>query len=152
MSSSRGFENGPAGMGAETTDPCNLGFAALFLVSGALEVGDSTEHPNREPGIFGDPLGLNQYNEEMRLKGLNNGRFAMCAAIGIISADHYIGKDATEQFGLAATGTMKGSRPWGALISGSIPLCTCSPQQSHGVHVMSPLSWAQWSHLNFSTP
>ena len=113
MSSSRGFENGPAGMGAETTDPCNLGFAALFLVSGALEVGDSTEHPNREPGIFGDPLGLNHYNEELRLEEINNSRFAMCAAIGIISADHYIGKDATEQFGLAATGTMEGQQALG---------------------------------------
>ena len=31
---------------------------------------------------------------------LNNGRFAMFAAIGIIAAELYTGKDAVEQFGL----------------------------------------------------
>ena len=31
---------------------------------------------------------------------LNNGRFAMFAALGIISAELYTGKDAIEQFGL----------------------------------------------------
>jgi len=95
-----GFENVPAGMGAVTTEPGNLGFAALFLVSGALELGVWVQSPDREPGNFGDPLGVNQYNEEMRLKELNNGRFAMFAAAGIISADLYTGLDAVEQFGL----------------------------------------------------
>ena len=31
---------------------------------------------------------------------INNGRFAMFAAIGIIAAELYTGKDAIEQFGL----------------------------------------------------
>ena len=31
---------------------------------------------------------------------INNGRFAMFAAIGIIAAELYSGKDAIEQFGL----------------------------------------------------
>ena len=31
---------------------------------------------------------------------INNGRFAMFAALGIIAAELYTGKDAIEQFGL----------------------------------------------------
>ena len=71
-----GPENVPAGMGAATTEPGNFDLAALVLVSGALELGVWTESRNREHGYLGDTLGLNQYNEEMRLKEHNNGRFA----------------------------------------------------------------------------
>ena len=49
----------------------------------------------------GCPAGLNQYTLEMRNRELNNGRMAMFAAIGIIAANVYTGKDAIEQFGLA---------------------------------------------------
>ena len=56
---------------------------------------------SQEPGNFGDPAGLNQYTLEMRNRELNNGRMAMFAAIGIIAANVYTGKDAIEQFGLA---------------------------------------------------
>ena len=38
--------------------------------------------------------------QEMREREINNGRFAMFAAIGIIAAELYTGKDAIEQFGL----------------------------------------------------
>ena len=38
--------------------------------------------------------------KEMRNKELNNGRFAMFAALGIIAADLATGKDAMQQFGL----------------------------------------------------
>ena len=38
--------------------------------------------------------------KEMREREINNGRFAMFAAIGIIVAELYTGKDAIEQFGL----------------------------------------------------
>ena len=38
--------------------------------------------------------------EEFREREINNGRFAMFAAIGIIAAELYTGKDAIEQFGL----------------------------------------------------
>ena len=38
--------------------------------------------------------------KEMREREINNGRFAMFAAIGIIIAELYTGKDAIEQFGL----------------------------------------------------
>ena len=38
--------------------------------------------------------------QEFREREINNGRFAMFAAIGIIAAELYTGKDAIEQFGL----------------------------------------------------
>lgn len=96
-----GFEKVPAGMDAVTTAPGSYGFAALVAVSGALELGVWTEDASKEPGNFGDPAGLGQYTQDMRERELNNGRFAMFAAIGIIAADFYTGKDAIEQFGLA---------------------------------------------------
>mmetsp|Transcript_58425 Transcript_58425/g.139092 ORF Transcript_58425/g.139092 Transcript_58425/m.139092 type:complete len:198 (-) Transcript_58425:120-713(-) len=94
-----GFEGVPAGLGAVTTAPGTYGFVALFLLSGAMELGVWTQDPSKEAGDFGDPLGLGQYNEEMRAKEINNGRFAMFAALGIISADLLTGKDAIQQFG-----------------------------------------------------
>jgi len=95
-----GFESVPSGLAAVTSAPGSYGMIALFLVSGALELGVWTEDPTKEPGNFGDPAGLGQYNDEMRARELNNGRFAMFAAIGIISAELLTGKDAIEQFGL----------------------------------------------------
>lgn len=53
-----GFESVPAGFGAVTTAPGSYGFVALFLVSGAMELAVWTQDPNKEPGNFGDPLGL----------------------------------------------------------------------------------------------
>ena len=51
--------------------------------------------------LFGllDPKtpGHRSHTEE---REINNGRFAMFAAIGIIAAELYTGKDAIEQFGL----------------------------------------------------
>eukprot|EP00435_Cladocopium_sp_Y103_P047420 s2379_g13.t3 len=98
-----------------------------FSMKDSTETGLRRQDPNKEAGDFGDPLGLGQYNEEFRNKArslnlslvgfpwtlmgieqhalfpargeLNNGRFAMFAAIGIISADLLTGKDAIQQFG-----------------------------------------------------
>merc|ERR1711874_132351 len=63
------------------------------------------ESPEKEPGNFGDPLGLNLnvYNTDMRSKELNNGRMAMISVLGIFAAELATGKDAIEQFGLSAT-------------------------------------------------
>ena len=94
-----GFDGVPSGLSAVTTAPGTYGFVALFLVAGALELGLWTEDPSKEPGNFGDPAGLGQYNTEMRERELNNGRFAMFAAIGQIAAELLTGKDAVEQFG-----------------------------------------------------
>merc|ERR1712127_674134 len=95
-----GFETVPSGLAAVTSAPGSYGMIALFLVAGALELGVWTEGSEKEPGNFGDPLGLGQYDEEMRARELNNGRFAMFATIDIISAELLPGKDAIEQFGL----------------------------------------------------
>jgi len=93
-----GFEKVPAGLDAVTVAPGTYGFAALFAVAGALELGAWVEDPSKEPGNFGDPVGLNQYTLEMRDKELNNGRMAMFAALGIMAANIVTGKDAIEQF------------------------------------------------------
>merc|ERR1719291_828642 len=95
-----GFKDVPTGLSAVNTPPGSYGAIALFAAAGALELGVWTESPNKEPGNFGDPVGLNQYTEEMRAREINNGRFAMFAAFGIISAELLTGKDAVEQLGL----------------------------------------------------
>jgi len=94
-----GFDAVPAGLKAAITPPGVYGFVLLFLVSGGLELAVWTQDPKKEPGNFGDPLGLGMYDEEMRAKELNNGRFAMFAALGIVAADLLTGKDAIQQLG-----------------------------------------------------
>jgi len=90
----------PAGLGAVTTGSGTTGFAALFLASGALEFTLFKQDDKKEPGNFGDPAGLGDYSTDSRNRELNNGRFAMFAAIGIIAAELLTGKDAVQQFGL----------------------------------------------------
>merc|ERR1719333_1065726 len=97
-----GFESVPSGLSAVLTPPGSYGMIALFLISGALELGVWTEDPSKEPGNFGDPLGLGQYDDEMRAREINNGRFAMFAAAGIIAAELVTGQDAVQQLGVAA--------------------------------------------------
>lgn len=84
-----GFEDAPRGIQAVTGDPSVWGFLALFLFAGGLEIGVWTEPEDysREPGDFGDPLGLAQYDKETRNKELNNGRLAMFTSLGIIAAE-----------------------------------------------------------------
>jgi hypothetical protein len=74
----------------------------LIMAIAVLETSTWTESPEKEPGNFGDPLGLDQYTEEMRTKELNNGRMAMISVLGIFAAEVMTGKDAIEQFGLSA--------------------------------------------------
>jgi hypothetical protein len=95
-----GFEKVPAGLSAVTSEPGSYGFAALFLLSGAMELAVWTQDEKKEPGNFGDPVGLGQYTEDMRNKELNNGRMAMFAAVGIVAADLLTGKDGMQQLGL----------------------------------------------------
>jgi len=94
-----GFEGVPSGLSAVNTPPGSYGAIVLFAAAGALELGPWAEKEGRAPGDFGDPLGLNQYTEDMRNRELNNGRVAMFAAIGIIAAELYTGKDAIQQLG-----------------------------------------------------
>ena len=96
-----GFENSPAGFSLMGKGEGVLGFFAIFLVSGFLELA-WREDPagEREPGNYGDPFGVQMYNDEMRMKELNNGRMAMISVLGIFAAEIATGKDAIEQFGL----------------------------------------------------
>mmetsp|Transcript_39833 Transcript_39833/g.103100 ORF Transcript_39833/g.103100 Transcript_39833/m.103100 type:complete len:241 (-) Transcript_39833:202-924(-) len=94
-----GFQDVPSGLGAVSAPPGSYGFIALFAITGALELGVWTESDDKAPGDFGDPLGLNQYNEDTRNRELNNGRFAMFSALGVIAAELFTGKDAVEQLG-----------------------------------------------------
>lgn len=94
-----GFEKVPSGLSAVNTPPGSYGFIALFGIAGFLELGPWSEQPDKAPGNFGDPLGLSQYDEDMRNRELNNGRAAMFAAMGIIAAELVTGKDGVEQLG-----------------------------------------------------
>merc|ERR1719421_2107665 len=99
-----GFEKVPAGLAAVTTPPGSYGVLALFLLSGVMELAVWTQDPKKEVGDFGDPVGLGMYDIDMRNRELNNGRMAMFAALGIISADLLTGKDGMQQLGLGALG------------------------------------------------
>lgn len=102
-----GFEDVPAGLGAVTSPPGTYGFAALFLFSGALELAlwkDDPSLPVDSIGDYGNPLQLGAgeplgESVFMRNRELNNGRAAMFAAVGIIAAELYTGKNALQQFG-----------------------------------------------------
>lgn len=94
------FWDVPKGVDAAWTPPGSYGFGFLLFFSGALELIFWAQKPFKEPGDFGDPLGFGIYDKDMRNRELNNGRAAMFAAIGIIAANLYTGKDAMEQLGI----------------------------------------------------
>merc|ERR1711869_195105 len=99
-----GFEKVPAGLAAVTTPPGSYGLIALLLLSGVMELAVWTQDPKKEVGDFGGSVGLGMYDLDMRNRELNNGRMAMFAALGIISADLLTGKDGMQQLGLGALG------------------------------------------------
>ena len=66
-----GFESVPSGLAFAVTAPGSYGFIGLFALSGALELGLWTESDDKEPSNFGDPVGFNQYTQEMRETGLH---------------------------------------------------------------------------------
>merc|ERR1712190_209271 len=90
-----GFDKVPKGIGAVLSEPGTYGFAALFLVSGALELllwKDDSSKSVDSIGDYGNPLQLGigvpmGENEHMRKREINNGRAAMFAILGIIVAE-----------------------------------------------------------------
>jgi hypothetical protein len=83
------------------------GFGILFLIAGFYELVLWQESDDRAPGDFGDPAGWSQsfpnlkFNDEVRNRELNNGRFAMFAVIGILVAEQQTGLDAVQQLDAA---------------------------------------------------
>merc|ERR1719150_512040 len=94
-----GFEKVPAGLSAVATAPGSYGFIALVAFGAGMELAVWVQDPKKEPGNFGNPVGWGSYDDDMRNKEINNGRFAMFAALGIIAADLLTGKDAVQQLG-----------------------------------------------------
>jgi len=98
-----GFQKVPHGISAVTSGGNGaIGFAALFVISGALELVFWKQDPNKQVGDFGNPLQPGAplgYNTDMRNFELNNGRFSMFAAIGIVAAEIVSGKTAVAQLG-----------------------------------------------------
>jgi len=92
------FEKAPAGLKALGSGEGVLGFLAIFVACGFLELA-WREEDYREAGNYGDPFGVKMYNEEMRTKEISNGRFAMICVLGIFAAELASGKDAIQQFG-----------------------------------------------------
>lgn len=78
------------------------GLFAVMLLASVVELLVWKQDPKKEPGNFGDPLGLGMYTEDMRNKEVNNGRFAMIAVVAMLAATQKTGKDAVEQLAFMA--------------------------------------------------
>jgi len=101
-----GFEQVPSGIEAVITPPGTYGLVALVLACGALETVVWVQDPEKEPGDFGDPLGVGQYYEEWRNREINNGRAAMIAIMGILVAELVSGKDGVDQIWTSTAGNL----------------------------------------------
>jgi len=107
-----GFENVPKGIFAVTSGNGLPGFAALFVLSGALELfvwKDDDTKPAESIGDYGNPVSFGVPlgdSPEMRTRELNNGRAAMFAAVGIIVAELLTGRDGVQQLGFDVVKTV----------------------------------------------
>merc|ERR1719352_2048978 len=96
-----GLDKVPSGVGA-FFDPTGFGgFFFLLCACGPFELAWRQEEW-REPGNYGNPFGVDMYTTDMRNKEISNGRMAMISVVGIWAAELATGKDAMQQFGLAA--------------------------------------------------
>ena len=96
-----GFEGVPKDVTAATVGNGQVGFLLVIGIIAVLEAAVFVQDDSKEPGNFGNPLPwFDDYSDEMRAREINNGRIAMFAAIGQISAGLYTGKAGLEQFGV----------------------------------------------------
>jgi len=97
----------PSGLAALQEPAAAQAFGILFLTAGFYELKFWTESESRAPGDFGDPAGWTttfggvQFDDELRNRELNNGRFSMFAVIGILVAEQWTGLDGVDQFDAA---------------------------------------------------
>lgn len=82
------------------TVPGLYAFSVFIISFFFMELAFWAQDEQRQPGDFGDPFGLGMYDDEMRNRELNNGRFAMFCTAGIIAAQLNTGKDAVQQLGM----------------------------------------------------
>jgi hypothetical protein len=101
-------KSAPSGWHALVECPeAGQGLGVLLFVAGYYEIVLWKEDPTKAPGNFGDPAGWSAtfpnvvYDSELRNRELNNGRFAMFATIGILTAEYARNLDAVEQIQFA---------------------------------------------------
>lgn len=92
-----GYEKVPNGVAAISTAPASYGWFVLLALAGFMELFVWTSDPGGEAGDYGDPLGVNMYDADMRNKELSNGRVAMITTLGILAAQMFTGKDGVDQ-------------------------------------------------------
>eukprot|EP00930_Biecheleria_cincta_P039106 TRINITY_DN268_c0_g2_i1.p1 TRINITY_DN268_c0_g2~~TRINITY_DN268_c0_g2_i1.p1 ORF type:complete len:441 (+),score=102.62 TRINITY_DN268_c0_g2_i1:73-1395(+) len=105
------YENVPSGLAAQWTEPGSNSLCLIFGLIGCLELGLGPwkEDPEK-PGDYGNPMyGDGEVSLDMQNKELNNGRFAMFAVMGIISAEIYTGSEAVQQFAVPRTASISTS-------------------------------------------
>jgi hypothetical protein len=56
-----------------------------LVLLGAMEPAIWQRDAIKDAGNFAEPVGFGQCTEDMRNKGLNNGRMAMCVVLGIVA-------------------------------------------------------------------
>mmetsp|Transcript_93369 Transcript_93369/g.166053 ORF Transcript_93369/g.166053 Transcript_93369/m.166053 type:complete len:257 (-) Transcript_93369:47-817(-) len=104
-----GFEKVPKGIFAITDGTGLIGFVALVMFSGAMEMfvwKEKENAPISNIGDYGNPfqLGLGRplgLSDEMKARELENGRAAMIATSGIIVAELLTGLDGMQQLGFS---------------------------------------------------
>jgi len=100
-------ESTAAGFKAFETPEAGQAFAYMVLIAGYFELKLWTEDPSKAPGNFDDPAGWTltfpslEYNEDLRNKELNNGRFGMLAVIGVLVSEQVTGLDPVDQVNTA---------------------------------------------------